>query len=538
MSEAERLRRRPAASGWWIAAAVLALLGYRGLLRSRPERALPDPIEEWFFIPTETVGPLVIGMSLWLLYRRLGRLRALRAQGGSLPVGVFLLLAGFLASLWSVHTAAPDFLVPSLMLNACGAAWLWRGPRAVRIVALPVAFLVFALPIPAPLLNELLFQLQIGTTEIAGFFLYLLEIPHFVAGEQIQRTNATFSIIELCSGLRSIEILTMVAILMADLFRRRGLHAVLIVLMAPPVAFLLNGVRALLLILNPHSELAAVHNLQGVAILLAGLVLLFVWDGLLARMAFSRPPPEASPGEPPVPGSTRWAGPLVAVTVAAVVVSPALLAPSGPPDYAVGLMDRLVEGLGESRELELDREFLGSVSFRGAVRREVRADPGEVVLFIGVGNRYDRTRSPLSPKTGLPGSGWVTERESRERLGADGPEATVRVMRSGSRRWLVYHWYEGAESLPVESLRVLLGLDRSRLRSRQEIVAVRVEVPLWGPLETAAPAGREVFLRFYDLLRPLLLGLTEELSGKSFPDIPELGKGFLPVQRRETNESI
>ena len=92
----------------------------------------------------------------------------------------------------------------------------------------------------------------------------------------------------------------------------------------------------------------------------------------------------------------------------------------------------------------------------------------------------------------------------------------MRVRRSGSRRWLVYHWYEGAGSLPIESFRALFGLDRSRLRSRGEIVAVRVEVPLSGPLEIAEPAGRKVFLRFYDLLRPLLLGLPDALRGKNF----------------------
>jgi exosortase len=525
MSEAANTRRSPATSRWWIAAGVLALVCYRDFLRFQPERAFSDEIEEWFFIPTETLAPLVLGMSLWLLYRRVGRRRALPARAGGLAVGGVLLLAGLFAALWAAHTDARDLLVPSLMLNACAVAWLWRGGPGVRTVALPVAFLAFAVPIPAPLLNELLFWLQIGTTEISGFFLYWLSIPHFVAGEQILRTSGTFSVIESCSGLRSIEILTMVAILMADLFRRRGLHAVLVVLAAPPVAFLLNGIRALLLILNPHSEIATVHNLQGVAILLGGVVLLFLWDGLLERIPFPSRHSDASRasthsgisrGGSGAAGPHRLAAPLVVATLAAVLVTPFLLQAAGPPDYVRGVGEQVVAGLGPSRELDVDQEFLGSVGFRGTVARRVRMEQGEVSVFIGVGNRYDRARSPLSPKTGFPGSGWVTEHESLQQLEPDGPVAKVRVMRSGSQRWLVYHWYESADSLPVESFRALLGLDRSRLRSRQEILAVRVEVPLAGPLKRAEPAGRKVFLRFYDQLRPLLSELTAALAGKTF----------------------
>ena len=54
---------------------LLTAFAYRGLLGGTEQAELTRQLEEWFFIPTETLGPLVVGMSLWLLYRRLGRLR-------------------------------------------------------------------------------------------------------------------------------------------------------------------------------------------------------------------------------------------------------------------------------------------------------------------------------------------------------------------------------------------------------------------------------------------------------------------------------
>ena len=54
------------------------------------------------------------------------------------------------------------------------------------------------------------------------------------------------------------------------------MSAPLLLLAAPPVAFMMNGFRALTLIFNPHSDIATIHNAQGIAVLMAGLSVLAV----------------------------------------------------------------------------------------------------------------------------------------------------------------------------------------------------------------------------------------------------------------------
>ena len=55
---------------WALACGALAALAYRGLLWAEPAESLPAGIEEWFFLPSESISPAVLAMSLWLLYRR------------------------------------------------------------------------------------------------------------------------------------------------------------------------------------------------------------------------------------------------------------------------------------------------------------------------------------------------------------------------------------------------------------------------------------------------------------------------------------
>lgn len=515
--------RKPADGGTWTVRGalglciVLALVAYRALLRFQTHRRLPEEIEEWFFVPTDSLGPLVLVLSAWLFYRRRARLRALTGPPGSLAGGVGLLAAGLGVYLWAIHTSSPDLLAPALMLHLAAAAWLWRGPAAVRVLSLPIAVLLFYVPVPAPALNQLIYALQIGTAEIAGRLLYFLGIPHFVAGEQILRTKQTFSVIESCCGLRSMETLSLVAVLMVDLFRRRPLHAWLVVLAAPPVAFLLNGVRALLLILNPHSQIATIHNLQGVAILLGGLVVLFLWDGVLEKLL---PSPAGESPPAPVPRAAPSPRP-AALGALAVTLALAVAASWWLPGFErteppfLGASERIAVGIGVSQELEVDRRFLGSVAFREKFSRRFDLNGEDAYLFVGIGSRTNRTGSPLSPKTGIPGSGWVVERVEPVEL-PDGHEVRALVMRHGSERMLVYRWYLGADGWPAEALRTLLALDRSRWRRPGEIIVVRLGVPIRGSLVTGRTAAKRKILSLYRQLRPLLQGIEDELSRKRF----------------------
>jgi exosortase len=498
-----------ARTGVRVASVLLALVAYRELLWFQPERALPEELERWFFVPSTTITPVVLACSLWLLYRRKERLAALPARSGGPGIGAALLAAGTAVYAWATYTGAGDLLVPSLMLNGLGCAWLWKGRAAARAVWLPVAFLVFAMPLPAPALNSLIFRLQIATSEIAGALLYLLDVPHFVAGERILRAEATFSVIEACSGLRSMETLVIVSILMMDMFRRRGWHAVVVVLAAFPVAFFLNGLRAVLLILNPHSEIAAIHNLQGIAILLGGLVLLFLLDGLLERFGSEPvapvPAPHSEPGPGPGGGSAgSWA---VAGTAALLVVISVALPRWDPgPTPSLDLSRTLASGLGAylSRTLDTDLLFLGSAGFSEVFTRRFEGDGERVELFVGRGNRAQRHRSALSPKTAIPGSGWIIEEEGTVVLEPDGREVRSRVLRKGSQRYLVYDWVEGSHGWASEVIRSLLALDRSPLRDPGEIVSLRMSVEIQEPISTGRAKAEAEILRFYRMLRPQL----------------------------------
>jgi hypothetical protein len=274
------------------------------------------------------------------------------------------------------------------------------------------------------------------------------------------------------------------------------------------------------LILNPYSQLATVHNAQGVVMLLGGVVLLFLLDGLAERIGRgfgagrvvgnagrSESAPQGDRQDVPRP---RLVGAAV-VLGALAVASLGLARPETAPPPTLGLSS----GFGDlaSQEIPTDRLFLGSAGFRESATRRFQRDGDSVDVFLGVGWRPGRARSARSPKTAFPGSGWIVESEQSRVLVPDGRVVRQLVLRSGARTMLVYHWYEGAVGLARETLRTLLALDSSPLGQLVDILAVRMATPIDGPLATGLEPAAARLDGLYGVLREVI----DRLPGRGDP---------------------
>ncbi len=494
------------------AALLLAALAYRPLFETSPGYDLEQDVEMLFFHSTASGPPVVLIVAIFFIYRRWHRLSALprRASWG---LGLGLLLPGAFVYGWAIHTGAGDLFVPALMLSLMGSAALLWGGRALRVLALPLAFLVLAMRIPTALLNEILWKLQIWTGEYAGFLLRLGGIPATVSGDQILLPDQHFAIIETCAGLRSCESLTMLAFLMVDLFRRRGLHAALLIGLAPLVAFAVNGVRVVTLILNPTSDIHEIHVVQGIAMLLIGLLILYAIDVGLERWLPTpgRRAPRRRARKQRGSGDAALAGPLVATGALVGLVALAATLPRWelPARGELPFPDAQIPkqiGAWTSSALKTDLSFLGIVRFRARVDRRYERNGESVSLFVGVGSRDARFASPFSPKTAFPGSGWWREETREISLPPDGPRARVSVLRfgTGGRRELTIDWTEGGAGLADEIFRFVTALDNSAWGRPREGVAVRLGTPLRDATPAAQAAAEARLLDFYRSLRPEL----------------------------------
>jgi exosortase len=516
-----RVAKRPDArlSLGLAASLLLAGVACRELLRFQPtgpghvaSTSASGQVEEWFFEPSDSSPLVILLLCGWLLWRRRGRLAALWGQRGhgALTAGAWLLAAGIFA--WAVRAGAPELEAVALVPALLGAANLLGGLAALRVVAVPAVVLLFAVPIPAPLLNEILWHLQIWTADFTGLLLRMLNLPVVVSGDRIILEKGVFAIIETCSGLRSIETLALLAVLMIDLFGRRGRHAWILLALSPFVAFLINGLRCLGLIFNPHADIASIHNLQGIAMLLGGVLLLYFVDGLLAKSGAEPAPISALERRARRTRARAGLAPRVAVLagfsalLVAISFAPRFTAPAIAANVPMHVVERTLDDW-QSVDQQTDWMFLGKVGFSGILNRRYSNGPEMVDAFIGQATPDARVRSYLSDKNGFPGSGWMSEREQPAQIA--GRDVLLRVVRKGGTRSLVASWYEASPGLAAESARALLSLDSTPVRERSRIpLAVRLSTPLLSAEQTAIENGRQRLEKFAQRLSPALQTLS------------------------------
>jgi hypothetical protein len=260
----------------------------------------------------------------------------------------------------------------------------------------------------------------------------------------------------------------------------RRLHTVLTVLAAPVIGFALNFVRVVTIILNPYSEIASIHTLQGLLALIAGVVLLHFFQLALQRWLPASPPGSqreavaAQPTANAVPGAVVLVSTLFGLLGVSFVESS--WADKGRAPWPVRLP---VEWEGwKARSLDTPNVFLGTVSYSFALNRRYEKDDAEVDVFVGADDRRERDRSFLSPKNELPGAGWkVLERMEARYPWAAGPVAILFAQSRGTRV-LIYQWYEDTPGVLGEALRSTLALDASPFRESKEGGVVRLSTPI------------------------------------------------------------
>lgn len=485
-------RRSPSPLGaLTVAILALAFFAYRGLLDlARASTGVEVNVtgaERFFFVPSETSPAITYPVFFWMLWNRRRRLRAaLQSPGSFLPAAAMLLSSVALA-LWAYHLDALTILIPSLSLFLVGAAWLLGGRRAASIVLVPALFLFVAYPLPGVLVNALIYPLQLAAGWLAGAFLTLLGMGYERSGDLIHAHGRIFQVIETCSGLRSIETLVMAAFVYCELFARSGRRLFLLVFAAPLVAFVINGLRVLTIILNPYSEIALVHTIQGLLAIVLGVFGIAAVDRALDWIPGERLRAAAQLRVPRLPSGARlvrgerWA--LLAVLLVALGAAAGGIPRWRPPVVSHDpLFSRIPPKLGEwtGQEATIDQTFLGTTRFSDRVYRTYRSGEGQVTIFVAEDNRFHPLLSLVSPKTAVLESGFTVDRTFRVPVPALGGREVEALVLHGSKgeHELAFHWRDGAAALPVELARSVLALDRSPLRREQPVRAVRVATPI------------------------------------------------------------
>jgi exosortase len=228
--------------------------------------------------------PLIAMYFVWIKREELGRIEI----SGSAVGGLFL--AGTLVVyLVSFVGGIAVFARLMIVFSLFGLLWSCMGWQVVRVLAFPLGFLVFMVPVPDSVLGMVSFPLQLLATKTAGGVIQFCSIPVYREGNMLYFVHTQLEVAEGCSGIRSIMALTMLSVIFAHLSGNEWWRKALLIFSAIPIAMLANilrvsGTGILAHFFGDKVARGFLHEFSGLAVFVFGLVLLFLVFNLLNRI--------------------------------------------------------------------------------------------------------------------------------------------------------------------------------------------------------------------------------------------------------------
>jgi exosortase len=262
---------------------ALILLCYAPILEHLGSQWMNDAdMGHGFFVP------LVSGYIVWQRRAELAALKPQPSPWGFLVVawGAAQMMIGVLGT--ELFTSRTAFVI-----TVIGVVYTLGGPPFLRKLAFPLFLLFLMIPIPAVIYNELTFPLQILASQLAAGALGLLGVPVLRDGNILELANGRLSVVEACSGIRSLLSLTFLALVYGHFFEKKTWIRVALFIATIPVAILANGSRVtitgLLYEVRPDLAEGFFHESTGLVIFFVAAVILFAVHQCLIRLSRLRP---------------------------------------------------------------------------------------------------------------------------------------------------------------------------------------------------------------------------------------------------------
>jgi exosortase len=221
-------------------------------------------------------GFFVIPIVGWLVWRRRAELLAI--QPGPNWWGFAIAACGALQMLLATLAAQVFLARTAFLVSLIGAVLFLGGVRAIRILAFPLLLLLFLFPIPAILYARITLPLQIFASASAEAILNWIGIPVLRDGNILELPQERLSVVEACSGIRSLLSLSFLALLYAYFFDQKVWMRWALLAATIPIAIAANVARITLTgVLSEYSSGLA----HGAFHLFEGWVLFVVALGLL-----------------------------------------------------------------------------------------------------------------------------------------------------------------------------------------------------------------------------------------------------------------
>jgi exosortase D (VPLPA-CTERM-specific) len=473
-----------------------------------------------FFIPL---------ISAYIIWRKRNLISHVRPET-NLAGGIFF-LCFFVISLYGILGSSPSAVRPAIPLMIMAITLFCFGTDMFRILAFPLAILIFIIPLPTIAQAKIGVPLKLISTRLGEILLKLFGISVYVEGNVIDLGVTQLQVVDACSGLRYILPLFALGVIFAYFSEKQRWKQVVLAASTIPVAVLSNGLRIgatgiLTKYWGPDAAEGFFHGFSGWLVFMFALGLLVACHKMLSAF-FPGTTKRTIPEKPvrkihgTVPKALSF--PMIVCTV--LLLSGAMAQYSTAALPGLGLKDGfsrfpLAISGWKGEAVPLDNDII-SLSGAEEAFNAVFSDKGKSVsLYIGYrGTPFNESENFFhSPDVCLPSSGWKITNESDHSIHPVPVMGSIKVKKieveKDGNHQLVYYWFQTKKlsSNNVNMNRFHLSLHALKRDNTYDLF-IRPITPLY-PDETREDAARRMD-SFITGMMPVLIEYISDQSKES-----------------------
>jgi len=162
----------------------------------------------------------------------------------------------------------------------------------LKAMAFPLFLLLFMFPLPAIIYNQITFPLQLLASSVAETILSFAGIPVLRDGNILELPSQRLSVVEACSGIRSLLSLTFLSLVYGAMFDSRPWMKWALLVGIVPIAIAANAGRVTITGFiseyDPKLTQGVYHSMEGWVLFAVAVVLLVILHRLLCLLPWGR----------------------------------------------------------------------------------------------------------------------------------------------------------------------------------------------------------------------------------------------------------
>ena len=232
-------------------------------------------------------GPIILALSIWLIYRLWPRMMERSAGKPTSATGWAVFVVALVLYIIGRSQQIMAFELCSVIWMLAAILLIKRGSSGLKVMWFPLFFMLFMIPLPGTVVTTLTMPMKMAVSYVSEHILFWADYPIARNGVILQIGQYQLLVADACAGLQTLLTLEALGLFYLNVVRHTSVFRnVALAILIVPISFTANVIRVITLTLityylGDEAGQGFLHGFAGIVLFLSGLILILGMDASL-----------------------------------------------------------------------------------------------------------------------------------------------------------------------------------------------------------------------------------------------------------------